>query len=228
MAERRPGTAAGSFRPVDADALAEHVAGRACARDGRVRVLVDGPPPAAPRELADDVAGRVRLRGRSAVVVDADDYLRPASVRLELGHTDPDMFLDGWLDESALVREALGPSADEGSGMVLARLRDARRDRSYRDRPEPIGRDGVVLLAGARLLGRGLACELAVHLRMTGAALARHLPAAQHWMLAAFARYEDERDPIGSADVLVMADHPDRRALRDREDHPGRGRAPYG
>lgn len=226
MVERR--RTAGSFRPVDADALAEHVAGRACARAGRVRVLVDGPPPAAPRELADDVAGRVRLRGRSAVVVDADDYLRPASVRLELGHTDPDMFLDGWLDESALAREVLGPSADDGSGMVLPRLRDARRDRSYRDRPEPIGRDGVVLLAGARLLGRGLACELAVHLRMTAAALARHLPAEQDWMLAAFARYEDERDPIGSADVLVMADHPDRRALRDRDGRPDRGGTPYG
>ncbi|MBW0106206.1 uridine kinase [Pseudonocardia sp. KRD291] len=210
----------GSFRPVDAAALADHVTGRVCARPGRVRVLLDGPPPSAPRELADDVAQRVRLRGRAAVVVDAGDYLRPASVRLELGHTDPDMFLDGWVDEDALRREVLGPAGADGSGMVLPRLWDADRDRSYRDRPQPIGPDGVVLLAGSRLLGRGLACELAVHLRMAAAALARHLPGDDHWMLQAFARYEDERDPIGSADVLVMADHPDRRALRDRDGGP--------
>ena len=228
MTQRRAGAAAGSFRPVDAGALADHVAGRACARTGRVRVLVDGPPPAAPRDLADDVAERVRLRGRSAVVVDAEDYLRPASVRLELGHTDPDMFLDGWLDESALHREVLGPAAADGSGMVLPRLRDARRDRSHRDRTEPIGPHGVVLLAGARLLGRGLPCDLAVHLRMAAPALARHLPAEDAWMLEAYARYEAERDPIGSADVLVMADHPDRRAVRDREGRPGCGDGPYG
>ncbi|RZT83291.1 hypothetical protein EV383_0091 [Pseudonocardia sediminis] len=218
MAERRAG---GAFRPMDASALADHVTERACGLPGRVRVLVDGPAPAAPRELADDVAERVRLRGRAAVVVDAGDYLRPASVRLELGHTDPDMFLDGWLDESALRREVLGPAAGDGSGMVLPRLWDADRDRSYRDRPQPIGDDGVVLLAGARLLGRGLDCELTVHLRMAAAALARHLPGDDRWMLEAFARYEDERDPIGSADVLVMADHPDRRALRDRDSGPG-------
>lgn len=218
MAARRT---AGSFRPVDAAALAGHITERVCARDGRVRVVLDGPPPAMPRELADDVAQRVRLRGRAAVVVDAGDYLRPASVRLESGHTDPAMFLDGWLDESALRREVLAPAAADGSGMVLPRLWDARRDRSYRDPPLPIGQDGVVLLAGALLLGRGLACELAVHLRMTTAALARHLPDDEHWMLEAFARYDDERDPIGSADVLVMADHPDRRALRDRDGGPG-------
>lgn len=229
MTERGSATSAtGSFRPVDAAALAEHLADRVCARAGRVRVLIDGPPPATPRELADYVAERVRLRGRSAVVVDTDDFLRPASVRLESGHTDPDMFLDGWLDESALRREVLGPAAADGPGTVLPRLWDAHRDRSYRDHRLPIGPDGVVLLAGARLLGRGFACELAVHLRMAAAALARHLPRDEHWTLEAFARYEAERDPIGSADVLVMADHPDRRALRDRDGGPGREGHPCG
>lgn len=216
MGERGTPATAGAFRPVDAGALADHVAGHACARTGRVRVLVDGPSPAGPRALAADVAERVRLHGRAAVVVDTDDFLRPASVRLEFGHTDPDMFLDGWLDESALRREVLDPAGPDGSGAVLPRLRDARRDRSYRDHRLPVGPDGVVLLAGARLLGRGLPAELTVHLRVAAAALGRLLPDDDRWTLEAFARYERERDPIGRADVLVMADHPDRRALRDR------------
>lgn len=217
MAERDAAApVAGSFRPVDAGALAEHLTELACSRPGRVRILLDGPPPTAPQRLATDIADRVRRRGRQAIAVDAEDFLRPASVRLEFGHTDPDMFLDGWLDEAALHREVLGPAADDGSGSVLPRLRDAARDRSYRDRPEPIGPDGVLLLAGTLLLGRGLPGELAVHLRMSERALARHLPADRHWMLPAFDRYRRERDPAGLADVLVMADHPDRLAMRDR------------
>lgn len=217
MPERGARTpAGGAFRPVDADALAEHVTERACARRGRVRVLLDGPPPTEPEHLGRDVADRVRRRGRSALAVDAGDFLRPASVRLEFGHTDPDMFLDGWLDEAALRREVLEPAADDGSGMVLPRLWDAERDRSFRDRPQSLGPDGVLLLSGARLLGRDLPAELSVHLRMAGPALARHLPEDLRWTLEAFDRYERERDPMGRADVLVMADHPDRRAMRDR------------
>ena len=126
------------------------------------------------------------------------------------------MFLDGWLDEAALRREVLGPAAAGGSGLVLPRLWDPVRDRSHRDRPRDIGPEGVLLLCGARLLGRGLPAELTVHLRMAAAALARTLPEDERWTLPAFARYEQEGNPMEQADVLVMADHPDRRALRDR------------
>ena len=68
------------------------------------------------------------------VVVDAADYLRPASVRLEFGRTDPDEFLDGWLDVGGLRREVLDPAGPDGSGRVLPRLWDAAADRAYRDR----------------------------------------------------------------------------------------------
>lgn len=206
---------AGAFRPVDRAGLAAHLAERARERSGRVRVLVDGAPPAAPLELARAVAERLRSGGRPALAVDADDFLRPASVRLELGRTDPDMFLDGWLDEPALRREVLAPMGPGGSGLVLPRLRDTVRDRAYRDEPVPLGPDGVVLLAGGRLLGRGLAAELTVHLRVGGAALRRMLPPDDAWTAAAYTRYESEGDPGSFADVLVMADHPDRPALRD-------------
>ena len=123
---------------------------------GRVRLVLDGPPPARPGELAAEVATALRARGRATVVVDAADFLRPASVRLEQGRTDPDALLDGWLDDAALRREVLDPAAPDGSGQVLPRLWNTRTDRAYRDGYTALPADGVVLLHGALLLGRGL------------------------------------------------------------------------
>lgn len=193
--------------------LVDEIVELVAARPGRVRLAVDGPPPAAPRALADEVAAALRTRGRAVVVVDGDDYLRPASLRLEFGRTDPDTFLDGWLDEAGLRREVLGPAAPDGSGRVLPRLWDAGVDRAHRDSYVDLPPDGVVLLAGTLLLGRGLPLDLAVHLRMGAAALARRLPPELAWTLPAHARYAAERDPDGAADLLVLADHPERPAV---------------
>lgn len=205
----------GGFRPVDRDGLAAHLAERIKAVPGRLRVLVDGAPPTGPLGLARAVTDLLRGAGRDALAVDADQFLRPASIRLEFGRTDPDMFLDGWLDEPVLRREVLDPMAPGGSGRVLPRLRDVDRDRAFRDAPVPLGADGVIMLAGGRLLGRGLPADLTVHLRMGQAALERRLDPAAAWTAQAYARYEREGDPGGYADVLVMADHPERPALRD-------------
>jgi hypothetical protein len=198
---------------VTPELLVTEVTELVAARQGRVRLAVDGPPPTAPRALADAVAIELRARGRATVVVDTADYLRPASLRFELGRTDPDMFLDGWLDVGGLRREVLDPAAPDGSGRVLPRLWDARADRAFRDRYVDLPPDGVVVLAGALLLGRGLPLELAVHLRMSAAALARRLPDDLAWTLPAYARYEEERDPAGAANLLVLADHPERPAI---------------
>ena len=179
-----------------------------------MRLAVDGPPPTRPRALADAVAAQLRVRGRPVVVVDAADYLRPASLRLEFGHTDPDMFLDGWLDVGGLRREVLEPADPGGSGRVLPRLWDAAADRAHRDRYVDLPADGVVVLAGALLLGRGLPLDLAVHLRMSEQALARRLPDDERWTLPAYARYAAENAPEKIADLLVLADHPDRPAVR--------------
>lgn len=210
-------TRQGSYRPVTPDVLAEHVAGRAAATPGRTRVLLDGAPPAGAEPLAAAVAALLRVRGRPVTVVHAGDFLRPASVRLELGHHDVDMFLDGWLDEDALRREVLGPAGPDGSGLVLPRLRDPVRDRSYRDEPDDLGPDGVVVLAGSRLLGRGLPADLVVHLRMSSGALGRLLPEDERWTVEAYERYDRERSPERDADVVVMADRPQRPAMRDRD-----------
>jgi len=198
-----------SFRPTTRAALAGELAARADKLSGRVRLLVDGPPPADPDGLAAAVVEELRVRGRSACGVRAADYLRPASLRLEYGHHDEDMFLDGWLDTGALRREVLEPAR-----LVLPRLWDAERDRAFRDDYVDVGEAGVVVLSGALLLGRGLPAELVAHLHMGRAALGRHTPEQDRWTLPVFDRYERERDPSGEADVLVMADHPDRPAMR--------------
>ncbi len=199
---------------VTPDALVQAVVELAAARPGRARLVLDGAPPTGPVALGERVVAELRARGRAALLVAAADFLRPASVRLEYGREDPDEFLDGWLDEAGLRREALDPAGPDGSGRVLPRLWDAAADRAYRDGYTTLPADGITVLAGALLLGRGLPMELAVHLRMGAAALVRRLPPAEHWTLPAYARYDDERDPAGNADLLVLADHPDRPAIR--------------
>ena len=200
--------------PVTPDRLVDEVVALVDARPGRVRLALDGPPPTEPLALAGQAAVQLRAQGRETVVVSAGDFLRPASLRLEFGREDPDEFLDGWLDAGGLRREVLDPAAPTGSGRVLPRLWDATTDRAHRDRYVQLPPDGVVLLAGSLLLGRGLPVDLAVHLRMTEAALTRTLPPDEHWTLPAYTRYEDERHPSDQADLVVLSDHPTRPAVR--------------
>ncbi len=198
--------------PVTPDLLVDEVTALVTTRAGRARVVIDGPPPTRPVELAQRVATQLRTLGRASVVVAAADYLRPASVRLEFGREDPDELLDNWLDDAGLRREVLDPAVT--TGRVLPRLWDVATDRAFRDRYTQLPGDGVVILAGALLLGRGLPTDLAVHLRMSPAALARSLPEPERWTLPAYARHDAEHDPSGLADLLVLADHPDRPAVR--------------
>jgi hypothetical protein len=200
--------------PLTPERLVDEVVGLVEARSGRVRVAVDGPRPTRPVELARRAAEALASLGRAAVVVDADDFLRPASVRLEFGREDPDELLEGWLDVVGLRREVLDPAAPDGSGRVLPRLWNAAADRAYRDRYAQLPADGVVLLAGEMLLGRGLPLDAAVHLRMSGPALRRGLPPELLWTVAAHERYARENDPEGTAQLVVLADHPDRPAVR--------------
>jgi len=200
--------------PVSPAGLAAEVVDLVAPRTGRVRVAVDGPPPTGPDDLAAAVAGDLRERGRAVVLVTAGDFLRPASLRFERGRTDPDEFLEGWLDVGALRREVLEPAAPDGSGRVLPRLWNAAVDRAYRDRYVDLPGDGVVVLAGGLLLGRGLPFDLAVHLRMSAGQLGRRLAAEERWTLPAWARYEEKHHPADEADLLVLADHPDRPAVR--------------
>jgi len=205
-------------RPITPDLLVDDLAGRiaAAGRERRLRVAVDGPPPARPGELADALVAPLRVLGREVVRVSAGDFLRPASLRYEFGRHDADVYYDEWLDVGGLVREVLAPLEPGGSGEVLPSLWDSARDRATRARRRPLPPGGVVLLDGSLLLGRGLPLDLTVHLSLSPAALARRTPPEEAWTLPAYARYEAEVDPGRAADVAVRMEDPRHPALIER------------
>ena len=202
-------------RPISREALVEELAELIYDRPpgAYVRVAVDGAPAARPEALADELVAPVRLRGRPVIRVSAGDFLRPASLRLEFGRTDPDVFYDDWLDVKALRREVLDPLEPGGSGRVLPALWNSAIDRAYRLPYEELPPGGVVLIDGTLLLGRGLAFEVSVHLWLSPGALERGTPEEDRWRLPAYERYEREAAPQHSADVVVRADHPARLAV---------------
>jgi hypothetical protein len=175
---------------------------------GVLRVAVDGAPAAEPGRLADSLVDPLRLRGRAALRVSADWFLRPASLRLERGRTDPDTYYEDWLDAGGLRREVLDPLGPGGSRRYLPTLWDAGADRATRAGYLDAPAGAVLLLDGPLLLGRGLPVDLTVHMRLSAAALARRTPAPQRWTLPAFGRYDAEVDPAGIADVVIRADDP--------------------
>jgi hypothetical protein len=202
-------------RPISPQRLVAELAERiaAAAPDSWLRVAVDGAVAAAPQVLADALVDPVRVYGRAVLRVDAADFLRPASVRLEFGRTDPHSYYDGWLDETGLRREVLDPLAPGGSGRVLPSLWDAARDRATRAPYVELPPGGVLLVSGPLLLGGQLPFDLTVHLAMSPAALHRRTPPELRWTLPAHARYAAEVDPAGFADVVVRLDDPGHPAL---------------
>jgi hypothetical protein len=108
------------------------------------------------------------------------------------------------------VLTPLGPG---GTGTYLPVLWDLERDRAARARPLPMAPGGIVLVPGALLQGIGLPFDVVVHLRVGPAARRRLTPPDRAWELPAFDRYDDEVDPAGLADAVVLTDHPDRPAL---------------
>ena len=197
-------------RPVTPTALVEELAERIAAtrREGWVRVAVDGPPAADPDRLADALVDPIRVRGRAALRVSTRDYLRPASLRLERGRTDPDVFYEDWLDVGGLTREVLGPLSPGGTGRVLPALWNAETDRATRASYVQLPAGGVLLLSGPLLLGRGLPLDLTIHLALSPGALSRRTPADQRWTLPAYERYAREVAPETHADGVVRIDDP--------------------
>ncbi|HEV2636775.1 MAG TPA: uridine kinase [Actinocrinis sp.] len=213
-------------QPISPALLVEHIADRITGpvatraanpadgpSSGWTRVALDGPPSARAPELAERLAAELRLRGRAAVRVSAWDFLRPASLRLELGREDPDLFYTEWLDVRALQREVFGPLEPGGTGRVLPALWDAEADRAKRAEYVDLPPGGVLLLDGALLLGGPLPFDLTVHLWVSAAALARRTPAEEAWTLPAYARYAEQAAPELTADVVVRCDDPKRPAL---------------
>jgi hypothetical protein len=204
-------------RPVTPDLLVSELTDRitACVGTPWVRVAIDGPPPAGTSELADALVDSLRVRGRDSVRVRTEDYLRPASLRLERGHHDPDSYYNGWFDLDGLQREVLRPLEPDGDGRVLPALWDAETDRSPRLNPVVLPPRGVAIVDGPLLLGAGLSFDFTVHLWLPPAALARTTPDAHQWILPAFDRYTSEVHPERLANYVVRADRPGRPAIVD-------------
>ena len=193
------------------DELAELIDERASGR--WLRVGFDGAPSARPDRWADALVDPLRLRGRPAVRVSTEDFLRPASVRLERGRTDPDAFYEQWYDLGALSREVLVPLSPTGTGRILTTFWNPITDRSTRASYVDMPEGGVLLLSGPLLLGAGLDLDLTVHCAQTEAAMARRTPEPERWRLPAFARYAAEVAPELLADVVVRSDDPDHPAV---------------
>ncbi|MEU6122816.1 uridine kinase [Streptomyces sp. NPDC047123] len=192
-----------------ADSLADRLLDLKTADGGAwPRVAVDGAPAGGTGELAGRVADALRLRGRSALVIGTEGFLRPASLRLEYGHEDVEAYYSGWFDTGALWREVFGPLDPGGTGRVLPDLWDPAADRATRSPYVELPPGGVLLLHGPLLLGHWFPFDLTVHVRLSPGALARRTPQDARWTLPAFERYEREADPAGAADVVVRADDP--------------------
>ncbi|WP_155371670.1 nucleoside/nucleotide kinase family protein [Catellatospora vulcania] len=196
-------------RPVTPDGLVDELVERIASDAdpaGFLRVALDGAPAAGPDRLAEALVVPLRALGHEVLHVRTEDFLRPRSVRLEFGRTDPDSYYEGWYDEAGLRREVLDPLGPGGTGRVLPTLRDPVRDRATRAEYVSLPPGSVLLLSGDLLLGSGLPFELAAHLVMSPAALARHTPPELAWTLPAYARYAAEVAPQTFADVVVKVD----------------------
>ncbi|AKZ55103.1 hypothetical protein SAM23877_2054 [Streptomyces ambofaciens ATCC 23877] len=172
------------------------------------RIAFDGAPAARPGDLAERVLEALRVRGRPALVVGTQGFLRPASLRLEYGRQDVESYYSGWHDTGALWREVFDPLGPGGDGRVLPDLWDPATDRATRSPYVTLPPGGALLLHGPFLLRHWFPLDLSVHLVLGPGALRRRTPETEHWTLPAFERYDEEADPSGTADVLVRADDP--------------------
>ncbi len=161
--------------------------------------------------FADAVVVAVEASGRTALLVSAEDYLRPRSLRLEHGPHDPDAGYEGWYDAYALLREVLDPLGPGGSGAWLPALWDAERDRATRQPRREAPPDAVLVLTGPFLLRWELsgAFDAVVHLQTSAAAQRRRLPPDDGTrVVGAWERYLAETDPARRADVVVRCEDP--------------------
>jgi hypothetical protein len=202
------------FTPVTPSRLAGELARWIDTLPGSHPVVgVDGATEIGATALADAVAAELAGLNRPAIRASTLWWWRPASLRLELGRTDVEMLLTGWVDAGAMRRELLEPLGDKGSGHFLRRLRDPGTDRSTREPRQSAPLGAVLLLDGPFLLAADLPMDAVVHLQVSPATLGRSLPADRQWWLEGFHRYAVEDRPVDRAAAVVAYDHPSAPAI---------------
>ena len=184
-----------------------------------MRVAVDGLPGSGAGHLADALVDPLRERGRDALRVSAEDFLRPASLRFERGRNDPDAYYEDRYDLPALRREVLDPLGPGGTRWWLPTLWDPVTDRATRAPRRTASAIAVLLLDGPFLQRPPLleSFDVTVHIALTPGARRRRVPAPMaHLVLEAARRYDAECAPHQSATFVVRADDPRRPALLTR------------
>ena len=195
------------------DRLADRVADWSTGAGGVLRVAVDGAPWTGPDELAASLLEPLRRRSRPAVHVPSSSFWHDASLRLEHGRQDVEAYRS-WPDADALQREVLAPAVARGT--YLPSLRDPRTNRATRAPVQALAADGIVLVSGAFLLGRGLTFDHTVHLAVSAATRARRAGPTDGWTLPAFAAYDESVRPMEHADVVIKLDDPRHPAISCR------------
>lgn len=209
------------FRPLTPDRLGHELADRIDRlAPAHPRVGVDGFAEIGAGALADELAAKLHERGRPVIRASTHWWWRAASLRLELGRTDVDMLLYGWVDTAALRRELLDPVAAGSTAGYLPRLRDPVADRAVRDERLPIPQGVVVIIDGPFLLTDPTGLDAVIHLRVSPMAVARALPGDRQWWVPAYRRYLDHERPTNRADAVIAYDHPAAPALAWRVGEP--------
>jgi hypothetical protein len=181
-----------------------------------VRVGCDGALPGDTRPLADAVSAAIEAAGRPVARVSREDFLRPRSVRLELGADDPDAGWERWYDDAGLRREVLDPLGPGGSMRWLPTLWDAEQDRATRASRRAAAPGTVAVVDGPYLLRWELAdaFDLVLHVEVSDAALARRCVEADRPRVGgSWSRYVEETAPAERAPYVVRLEDPRRPAL---------------
>ena len=200
-----------SYRPTTPQGLVDLCADRLAQLPGIVIAGFDGADAADPAALAGTVAGVLRAAGRAADVVRVENFIRPASQRLEYGAHDEMTYRTTWFDYAAIRREVI--DAARLYGRWLPRLWNAKTDRSFRDSPRAATDQQILLIAGPMLARAELELDLLVRVRMSRATLERRTPPDHQWTISPLLDYEaTAADP----DIEVRYDHPDRPAVSMR------------
>lgn len=209
------------FRPLTPELLVRDLADRIDRRpELHPRIGFDGFEEIGSAGLAESVAEGLRELGRPVVRVSTRWWWRAASLRLELGRTDIDMLLHGWVDAGALRRELLDPIAAGDPAGYLPQLRDPSTDRAVRVPRRPIEPRTVVILDGPFLLADPVGLDAVVHVQASTGALSRALAPDRRWWIEAHERYRATETPADRADAVIAYDHPSAPAIAWRTDDP--------
>ncbi|WP_136707525.1 uridine kinase [Agromyces sp. H66] len=122
--------------------------------DRRALVAIDGVDGSGKSTFARALARDITTR--PVVLIHADDFLNPASIRHRRGRSSPEGF---WLDSydyDALAREVLRPLRPSGDGRYRARSYDRATDTGTRPALRRAPRHALVLIEGLFLHRDGL------------------------------------------------------------------------